>query len=222
MGEVENKREHIDYAKLAGMLARIKTKQPITSVMCFGGEPLLHPDDVCAIFTEAKRVGIHKRQLITNGFFSRASVSSSREKITAATDKLNQCATEILLSVDAFHQDSIPLEPVQAFANSAKHVRLHPAWLVSPADDNPWNRRTREILTRFPGVPVSDGNVVFPRGNALKYLREYFPGDLPRRSPYEEEPGHVTSLFVCPNGDVHAAGITIGNAYRDDILEMLR
>jgi hypothetical protein len=62
--------------------------------------------------------------------------------------------------------------------------------------------------------------VVFPRGNALKYLREYFPEDLPQRAPHDQEPGHVTCLFVCPNGDVHAAGATIGNAYREDILEI--
>jgi hypothetical protein len=32
-----------------------------------------------------------------------------------------------LLSVDAFHQETIPLGPVQLFAKHAKHVKLHPA-----------------------------------------------------------------------------------------------
>ena len=217
VGERENTHEHIDYEKLAGMLTRIKEKHPVESVMCFGGEPLLHPDEVCAIFEEAKAAGIPKRQLITNGFFSR-----DENKIADVADRLSTCATEIMLSVDGFHQETIPLAPVKLFADRVKHIRLNPAWLVSREGNNPWNARTREVLAQFPGVPVSNGNVVFPRGSALKYLREYFPGKLPRLSPYDQEPDYVTSLFACPNGDVHAAGTTIGNAYTDDILDILR
>ncbi|MCL2301032.1 MAG: radical SAM protein [Firmicutes bacterium] len=200
LGDTENTGEHIEYAKLAGMLTRVKTEHPVESVMCFGGEPLLYPEEVRAIFAEAKAAGIPKRQLITNGFFSR-----DAQKIAETADKLNACATEILLSVDGFHQESIPIEPVRIFAEHAQHVKLHPAWLVSAEDDNPWNVRTREVLAQFPGAPVSKGNVVFPRGNALKYLRGYFPGELPTRSPYDQEPGEeITCLFVCPNGDVRS------------------
>ncbi|MCL1952939.1 MAG: radical SAM protein [Oscillospiraceae bacterium] len=197
VGEREDKAAHVEYAELAGMLTELKAKHPVESVMCFGGEPLLYPEEACAIFEEARAAGIPKRQLITNGFFTR-----DEDKIAGVADKLNQCATEILLSVDGFHQESIPLEPVQMFAKHAKHVKLHPAWLVSPTDDNPWNVRTREVLAQFPGVAVSKGNVVFPRGNALKYLREYFPEELPERSPYDRKPGRVTCLFVNPNGEV--------------------
>ena len=213
LGDAGNHPEHLEYARLAGLLTRIKSKHPVESVMCFGGEPLLYPDEVCAIFAEAKTAGIPRRQLITNGFFTR-----NPDKIAAVADKLNRCATEILLSADAFHQETIPLEPAQLFAKHAKHIKLHPAWLVSREDGNPWNQRTREILAQFPGMPVSKGNVVFPRGNALKYLREYFPEALPQVSPYDQKPGHVTSLFVCPNGDVGEAG----NVYNDDILEIAK
>jgi len=213
IGEHEDISGHIEYARLAGMLTRIKSKYPIESVMCFGGEPLLYPDDVCAIFEEAKQAGIPKRQLITNGFFTH-----DENKIASVADKLNHCATEILLSVDAFHQETIPIEPVKLFAKYTQHVRLHPAWLVSREDENPWNVRTREILAQFPGVPVGKGNVVFPRGNALKYLREYFPEELPRRSPYDQEPGSFTCISVSPDGDVEG----VGNAYTDDILEIVK
>ena len=199
LGEPKNTRDHIEYPRLAGMLTRLKSAHPIESVMCFGGEPLLYPDDVCAIFEEAKRAGIPSRQLITNGFFSR-----NPEKIIEIADKLSQCATEIMLSVDAFHQEAIPLEPVKIFAEHARHVKLHPAWLVSREDDNPWNVRTREILAQFPGVPVSRGNVIFPRGNALKYFREYFPEDLPQRSPYDHVPGEkITCICVDPENYLH-------------------
>jgi len=198
LGEHEDKSTHIEYARLAGMLTRIKKEHPIESVMCFGGEPLLYPDDVCAIFEEAMAAKIPRRQLITNGFFTRDEI-----KIASVVDKLNACATETLLSVDAFHQETIPLEPVKIFAKHAVNVRLHPAWLVSREDGNPWNLRTREVLAEFPGLPVSKGNVIFPRGNALKYLREYFPEDLPLRSPYDHVPGEeITCICVDPENYV--------------------
>ena len=215
---VETKRgpAHIEHGRLGGMLAKLARAYPIQSVMCFGGEPLLYPDEVRAIFEEAKAAKIPRRQLITNGFFSR-----NPAKIASVADKLNTCATEILLSADAFHQETIPLGPVQVFAGRAKHLKLHPAWLVSPEDGNPWNVQTREVLAQFPGVPVSEGNVVFPRGNALRYLRAYFPPDPPAVSPYDQSPEHVTSIGVEPNGGVTAAGQAIGNAYREDILDIL-
>jgi len=193
-GEHEDKSTHIEYARLAGMLTRIKSTHPIESVMCFGGEPLLHPEEVCAIFGEAKAAGIPRRQLITSGFFTR-----DENKIATVADKLGQCATEILLSVDAFHQETIPIEPVKIFAEHARHVKLHPAWLESSTAQNPWNARTREVLAQFPGVPVGKGNAIFPRGNALKYLREYFPEDLPPRSPYDHVPGEeITCICADP------------------------
>jgi len=197
VGPQEDTKTRLAYETIAGRLTELKQEHPIESVMCFGGEPLLCPDTVVAIFEEAKAAGIPRRQLITNGFFTK-----DPDKIISVADKLNACATEILLSVDGFHQEAIPLERVQAFAGSAKHVKLHPAWLVSCEDDNIWNKRTHEALAQFPGLPVTKGNVVFPRGNALKHLREYFPEELPRRSPYDQEPGHVTCISVMPDGTI--------------------
>ena len=127
-----------------------------------------------------------------------------------------------MLSVDAFHQETIPIEPVRLFARHAQHLKLHPAWLVSLEDKNPWNVRTREILAQFPGLPVSKGNVIFPRGNALQHFREYFPEDLPQTSPYDQTPGHITCISVNPNGSISAGGEILGSAYTDDILELLR
>ena len=126
------------------------------------------------------------------------------------------------VAVDAFHQETIPLEPVLRFAGYAVKsgipIRLQPAWLVSAEDDNPYNIRTREILRAFAPlrIPVGEGNVIFPSGNALKYLREYFT-DAAEFSPYEEDPKDIRSLSFAPNGDV-----LNGNAYRADILEIIR
>lgn len=97
--------------------------------MTFGGEPLLHPEVVCKIHMAAREIAIPKRQLITNGFFSR-----DIENIHDIAKKLVKSGVnDILLSVDAFHQETIPLELVKAFAKEVKNhnvqIKTHPAWL---------------------------------------------------------------------------------------------
>ena len=129
---------------------------------------------------------------------------------------------DLLLSVDAFHQETIPLDVVKRFASEAKAcgipIRLQPAWLVSATDDNPYNRKTREILDSFADMDITanEGNIIFPEGNALKYLAEYFTDELPE-NPYVEDPRDVRCVSFSPNGDVLG-----GNVYRKDIMEIMK
>ena len=110
----------------------------VKTVMAFGGEPLLYPDTVCAIHTAATELGIEKRQLITNGFFSKDEYVIKK----VAEGVVSSGANDILLSVDAFHQETIPLDVVKVFAKEVKNfgvpIRLQPAWLVNPEHDNPY------------------------------------------------------------------------------------
>ena len=211
--------EHIFPAVAADAVRRIVGSYPaVQTVMTFGGEPLLYPDAVCAIMTAAKELNIPRRQVITNGYFTK-----SPEAITAVAQRLAACGVnDLLLSVDAFHQETIPLEVVKSFAREALNagipIRLSPAWLVSPDHDNPYNRRTREILGEFTpmGIPVGSGNVIFPEGNACKYLAEYFTDEIPE-NPYVEDPRDVRCVSFSPNGDVLG-----GNVYERDILEIIK
>ncbi|MBQ8111208.1 MAG: radical SAM protein [Clostridia bacterium] len=210
--------EHIDADVAAAVVQRICERHRITSLMTFGGEALLYPDTVCAIHSAATALGIPQRQLITNGFFS-----NRPERIEAVARALaDSGVNDLLLSVDAFHQETIPIVPVKAFAVRAVEagipVRLNPAWLVSPEDDNPYNARTRALLAEFETlkVPAGPGDVIFPSGNALKYLREYFDADVTPSSPYDEDPRDLRTISFCANGDV-----LNGNVYRTDILEIM-
>ena len=96
-------------------------------------------------------------------------------------------------------------------------IRLQPAWLVSREDDNLYNKRTREILGSFADleIPVGEGNIIFPEGNALKYLAEYFTDAIPE-NPYVEDPCDVQCVSFSPNGDVLG-----GNVYEYDIMEII-
>ena len=207
----------LDPQVAADAVRRIAAEYAIETVMTFGGEPLLHVDAVCAIMTVAQELGIPKRQVITNGY-----VSKNAEQICAVVERLAACGVnDLLLSVDAFHQETIPLDVVQLFAKTVKDcgipMRLSPAWLVSRSDDNPYNRKTRTVLECFldPEIPVGEGNVIFPEGNALRYLSEYFADARPE-NPYVENPRDVRCLSFSANGD-----LLNGNVYRQDLMEIL-
>ena len=211
--------EHMDGAVAAKAVRKVCQAYPIETVMTFGGEPLLYPEAVYAIHRAAAEMGVATRQVITNGYFTK-----SPDRIAAVAQALaDSGVNDLLLSVDAFHQETIPLEPVLRFAECVQKagipLRLSPAWLVSLEDDNPYNVQTREILRAFEplNIPVGEGNVIFPSGNALRYLREYFPEDAVESSPYEDDPRNVRCLSFSPNGDV-----LDGNVYRTDILEIMR
>lgn len=217
-GDPVRSAEHIDAEAAARAVREVCALYPIETVMTFGGEPLLFPDAVCAIHQAARDAGIGRRQLITNGYFSK-----KPERIAAVVRALaDSGVNELLLSVDAFHQQTIPLAPVLCFAEcvvaAGLLIRLSPAWLVRPEDENPYNLRTREILRAFAPlrIPTGGGNVVFPSGNALKYLREYFPEDVGEFSPYEEDPRDIRSLSFSPNGD-----LLHGNMYKTSVPEIL-
>ena len=201
----------------AEAVRRVGRVYDLQTVMAFGGEPLLHPCVVCAIMEAAKELNIPRRQVITNGYFSKDTAVIRR-----VVDDLFTCGVnDALLSVDAFHQETIPLDTVRVFATAVSErgipLRLSPAWLVSPDHDNPYNRRTREILDSLSdlSLPVGEGNVVFPEGNALKYLSEYFVSEIPH-NPYVENPADVRCLSFSPSGEV-----LDGNVYETDVMDIL-
>jgi hypothetical protein len=217
-GEHTSCGERIDPQMAADAVRKIAAEYDIKTVMTFGGEPLLYTDAVCAIMTAAKEMNIPRRQVITNGYFSK-----NADKMADVAERLAACGVnDLCLSVDAFHQETIPLDMVKVFAAEAKKcgipLRLSPAWLVSVTEDNPYNQKTREILGSFADmeIPVGEGNVIFPEGNALKYLAEYFTDTLPE-NPYVEDPRDVRCVSFSPNGDVLG-----GNVYDRDVLKIVK
>lgn len=210
--------EYIDGDVGARAVFDICSNYAIESLMTFGGEPLLYPEAVCKIHEAARNMNIPKRDLITNGYFSK-----SPERISEVAHMLAESGVNhILLSVDAFHQETIPVEPVKEFAKcilkEGISIRTQPAWLVSAEDDNIYNIRTREILEEFrvEGLESSDGNIIIPRGNAKKYLREFFDEHTEYVSPYDENPEDIRAVCFNPNGDVLK-----GNVYKESIMDIL-
>ena len=115
-GEHSSCGERIDPGIAADAVRKLASEYDIKTVMTFGGEPLLYTGAVYAIMIAAKELNIPKRQVITNGYFSK-----SAEKIREVAERLATCGVnDLLLSVDAFHQETIPLDVVKQFATEAK------------------------------------------------------------------------------------------------------
>lgn len=210
---------HIDGARGAELVRTLCRDYPIASLMTFGGEPLLYPETVFAIQTAARDAGIPKRHVITNGYFSR-----DEARIRDVASGLFSCGvTKVMLSVDAFHAETVPLDPVLAFAKALYRAGVptvtHPAWLGGREDDNTYNRRTRELLSLFSeiGISPSKGNIIFPAGNARRYLADYFDKDKSYINPYAESPDELHTVSVCADGSVLG-----GNLYDDDIRTIMQ
>jgi MoaA/NifB/PqqE/SkfB family radical SAM enzyme len=215
----------------AAAIKQLAESFTIESVMTFGGEPLLYADTVCKIHSAARDCGIPMRQIITNGFFSK-----DEERIDKVAKSLcDSGVNDILLSVDVFHQEFIPLEPVLQFAEALVRYKtpslcVHPAWVVSEQHENSYNSETKRLLKLFSdrGIAASEGNNIFPSGNALKHLGEYFaPPDkidfsaLCGSVPYTTRLDEIKSFGINPNGDVNLCSITIGNIYKDNIMDIV-
>ena len=210
---------HIDSNAAEKLVETVASAYKIESVMTFGGEPLMYPECVYSVHSAARRCGIPKRQLITNGFFSK-----NPEKIKEIARNISECGVnDLLLSADAFHQETIPLETVMLFASELVTLgvptRISPAWLVSREDCNAYNTKTARIVKEFAslGIKEGEGNIIFPEGNALKYLAEYFDKDKEYINPYEDDPADIRSFSVEPDGMVFGRSI-----YKENIIDILR
>lgn len=208
---------YIEPRVAANAVRRIARHYDIHTVMTFGGEPLLHAEAVFAILSAARDVGVPHRQVITNGCFTKdvARIHEVAARLAAVG------VSDLLVSVDAFHQEMLPIEVVRLFLLAAKEngipARLQPAWLVSATDDNPYNEKTRKLLLSLADLqlPTGEGNVIFPEGNAAHHLAAYFAKEIPE-NPYREDPYDLHCISFEANGDVLG-----GNLYTRDILDIL-
>jgi MoaA/NifB/PqqE/SkfB family radical SAM enzyme len=222
--------KHIKIHEVVESIKQVAEIFPVSSVMTFGGEPLLYPDAVCAIHETASSVGIRTKQLITNGYFTKNDELCRKVAISLKDAGINN----LLLSVDAFHQETIPFQAVYQFAKHAMEsgipkMRLHPAWVVNQKHNNPYNEETKKIISKFNNlhIQVSNGNNIFLAGSAVKNLIEYYDkphinlSELCGTVPYTTSLNNITSLSIVPNGDVMVCGFVIGNIYKQNITDII-
>ena len=170
LGTLEAVGESVDAEAVMRMIRRVTGKYAVESLMTFGGEPLLYADTVCKIHTVARDCGITDLSIITNGFFTH-----DKKKIESVSEAI--CASGvncILLSVDAFHQEHVPIDIVLHFAcslldNGFLGLHVHPAWLVDEGHNNLYNNETKRLLKTF-----HDMGIESPSGNIMKCFQQVF------------------------------------------------
>lgn len=221
----------LDKEKAAKVIKDIASVNDVKSIMTFGGEALLRPEVVCEIHKAANECNIPLRQIITNGYFSKDLNRIKEVAILLEESGVN----DILLSVDCFHEECIPFEYVEAFAkalleNYTGSFHVQPTWVVSEEDDNEYNRKTKICLERFLklGIKRNKGDAIFPEGNAVKYLGQFFikkPIDIKFKcgqALYTTKLDSLDEIMIDCNGDVVPCNFPIGNIYDKDILEILK
>lgn len=70
-GEHTSSGKYLNGTIAAQAVREVCEKFPISSLMTFGGEPLLYSGEVCKLHAAARECNISKRQLITNGFLAK-------------------------------------------------------------------------------------------------------------------------------------------------------
>jgi len=224
--------KHIDKSLAVDIVKKVAAKYDVGSMMTFGGEPLLFPEIVYSIHKEATNSGIPLRQVITNGYWS-----NDLQKIRPIAKNLAECGVnDVHVSVDAFHQEHIPINLVRKVLESCiaveiEDVVLNPCWVISQDVDNRYNRKTKSILKELDdlSIRVSRGGVLEPEGLALLNLKEFLPqkekmpsgecGDVPHTEPLTS----ITSISVEPDGKIAVCNdFHIGNAHTKDILDILK
>jgi hypothetical protein len=220
----------IDTALAVRVIHEVARAWNPSSLMTFGGEPLLYLDTVCAIHAAARECGISQRQVITNAGFPRSAPGFT----TAASRLAESGVNRINISVDAFHEESIPVELVERNAGllleaGIPDVYWNPCWVIAPEAANPWNERTHAILAELShlGIRADEGNILQPVGNACNWLAEYLPERMPippgtcGDMPYTTHPDKATCISVNPDGSVIVCN-RIAHAGQPDLFEALR
>lgn len=213
------------------ILNQLGSRYALDSVMTFGGEPLLYPEIVCAIHSAAKALQIPAREIITNGYWT----TDTHKTRAIARSLASSGVNEVIISVDAFHQEYVPLERVKDSAQALldagiANIQWNPCWLGSEQDTNEYNLRTRAILDELQAclpIEAGSGNVMEPAGRAVDHFAAYFQRTYDwsttscQEMPYMDKLDDIRSLCVEPGGDIAICGVELGNAIRDDVNEIL-
>jgi MoaA/NifB/PqqE/SkfB family radical SAM enzyme len=222
----------IDVHLASRIVEELVQEYSLQSIMILGGEPLLYPDIVCAILETARRKGIPCREIITNA----GRPDSEGEFRSVAFHLAESGVSRILISVDSFHQQFIPLDIVKRNVKALidagiAELEWNPCWLIDRDHDNLWNRSTKEVLQLLKplGIQESAGNVVQPLGNALTNLAEFMPArtscpqGVCEDVPYAQRLDKIGSISIEPDGSIAICqAFVIGNAGAQDINQILR
>jgi len=147
----------------------------LESLMVFGGEPMLFPDQAISAFEKAHKLRIPNIEMLTNGVWGK-----TEQKAKELACRMKKSGLNILgISVDAFHQQFIPLEYPKRAALASIHagiadVTWNVAVVESLSGKNKYDRKTAKILKLLEPVGIeAHVHKVLPVGRAARNLPRY-------------------------------------------------
>ncbi len=216
----------IEFGDLKRYLEDITSNYIVQEVGFFGGEPLLNFDLLISFIEEVKKYDIPKIGLPTNGYWGKKDSIAKEYALKLKKAGLNS----IGFSVDAFHQEFIPLDDVKNAVRACHEAGIEIIYLISqnlggPGAKNTFNEKTKEITDilsdEFDYYQLITGDLQV-KGRAANHLTEYFS--------METIPSDKCLIFkvpmfmIDPNGWVFhqlCQGITIGNAKKKPLSEII-
>ena len=214
---------------------QLAERHPLERVGIVGGEALLRPELALAIGKMAKAHGIDDVMIAGTN----CSWATSDEKTRQVLTSLKDTGIRISFSVDAFHQEFVPVDRVERACRIARELgmddapqRPNAALLDSMDADNPYDRRTRELAASLESkghrvVPCPPGRVMYS-GRAARLSSHYagprsVPEDVCNSVPWVS--GSLEALsgiqIDCDGWVMVEHGISIGNARQTSLREAL-
>jgi MoaA/NifB/PqqE/SkfB family radical SAM enzyme len=213
-----------NYLDEAGSLSNLE------SFMVFGGEPMLFPEQAINAFERAHKQRIPKIEMLTNGFWGKDEQKARELAFRMEKSGLNTLG----ISVDAFHEQFIPLEYLQTVALASIHAGIADvAWNVAVVESvsgkNKYDRKTARLLKLLEPVGIETHvHKVLPVGRAARNLRRYLKRE-PLSGPCVGDPILENSLIspkcvtMEPSGEVDICwNLTIGNAKQKPLSQIIR
>lgn len=207
----------MEFGDLKRYLEDITSNYKVQEVGFFGGEPLLNFEILVSFIEEVKKYNIPKIGLPTNGYWGKNESTAKNYAIKLKEAGLNS----IGFSVDAFHQEFIPLDDVKKAIKACHDAGIEIIYLVSQnlggsGAKNIYNEKTKEITDNLSNefeycqLITSELQV---KGRAANQLTEYFSKvTIPSDKCLIFK---IPMFMIDPNGWVFhqlCHGITIGNA----------
>ena len=223
---------HMKTADAERYLKELTDTQPLKSIAVHGGEPFLYFKLLKHVMKTAKELKLSQTWVITNGYWAKTKTKAEKK----LTELKNAGLTCITFSVDAFHQEYIPLETVKNGIEAAatvgfERVCVDSYFLASPNSDNPYDILTRKTLEKLGKIDNVEINKWQARiGGRAAELAKHLPpkpetptgrcqlpfwigGNLKNPEAIEIDcEGNVT---LCP-------GISIGNAKHQSLAQILQ
>ncbi len=231
--ENESDIQHPDFETPYLVAKALEENFGLDIVVILGGEPTIFPDETVELIKRIKTMGV-KTRLETNAWWA-----GSYEDAAAFLHKLDGTQTNVMFSLDGFHEPYIPIEKVanaiQASIDLGVNYNLELPYLDVKRKDNKIDQKTEELFeqltTRFHiNIPKYEGGIVFT-GQAAENFGEEFakgrgiPKEVCSKVPWwmNSEIDSLELLILEPGGYItKGCGISIVNVHQPNWIETLK